>query len=42
MGTPGKVVRQITDQERANLQGSALHYVNNAKRYMSQLREDRG
>ena len=42
MGTPGKVVRQLTDQERAHLHGSALHYVNNAQRYLSQLRQDQG
>lgn len=42
MGTPGKVVRQLTEQERAQLLGSALHYVNNAKRYLSQLREEPG
>jgi carbonic anhydrase/acetyltransferase-like protein (isoleucine patch superfamily) len=40
MGTPGKVVRQLTDAERVHLQGSAAHYVHNAQRYLSQLRED--
>jgi carbonic anhydrase/acetyltransferase-like protein (isoleucine patch superfamily) len=40
MGTPAKVVRQLTDLERAKLKGSAEHYVRNAQRYLSQLSPD--
>jgi carbonic anhydrase/acetyltransferase-like protein (isoleucine patch superfamily) len=41
MGSPGKVVRQVTDVERMVLQGSAAHYVQNAKRYRQALRAER-
>lgn len=37
MGTPGKVVRQLTDAEILMLKGSADHYVQNARRYREQL-----
>lgn len=37
MGTPGKVVRSITDAERAMLRGSAEHYVANFRRYVRGL-----
>ncbi len=37
MGTPGKVVRQLTDAEILMLKGSADHYVRNARRYREQL-----
>ncbi|MDB4989821.1 MAG: hypothetical protein JWN04_4999 [Myxococcaceae bacterium] len=40
MGTPGKVVRQLTEQERQKLELSALHYVENARRYRAGLHED--
>ena len=40
MGTPAKVVRQLTDLERVKLKASALHYVNNAQRYMRDLVAD--
>jgi carbonic anhydrase/acetyltransferase-like protein (isoleucine patch superfamily) len=36
-GAPGKVVRQVTDEEVLILQGSAAHYVENARRYRSEL-----
>lgn len=39
MGSPGKVVRELTDEEVARLLYSARHYVNNALRYRSQLEE---
>lgn len=39
MGTPGKVVRMLTDAEAANLRASAAHYVENARRYLAGLRE---
>lgn len=37
MGSPGKIVRQVTDNERLVLEGSAAHYVENARRYKNQL-----
>ena len=38
VGSPARVVRQITDAERAMLSGSARHYVENWKRYAAGLR----
>ena len=38
MGTPGKVVRELTDEEVAKLQKSAAHYVKNAERYRTTLK----
>jgi carbonic anhydrase/acetyltransferase-like protein (isoleucine patch superfamily) len=38
MGSPGKIVRQVTPQERQVLEGSAAHYVENAKRYREKLK----
>lgn len=37
VGSPGKVVRELTDDEVAKLQKSAAHYVNNAQRYRTTL-----
>ena len=37
LGSPAKVVRQLTDEEVARLQHSAAHYVNNAQRYARDL-----
>jgi carbonic anhydrase/acetyltransferase-like protein (isoleucine patch superfamily) len=37
MGAPAKVVRQVTETERAVLEASAGHYVQNAQRYRQQL-----
>jgi carbonic anhydrase/acetyltransferase-like protein (isoleucine patch superfamily) len=37
MGSPAKIVRAISDNERAALEGSAAHYVHNARRYREQL-----
>ncbi|MEY2632472.1 MAG: hypothetical protein RIR00_1126 [Pseudomonadota bacterium] len=39
VGSPGKVVRELNDAEVQRLQASALHYVDNAKRYREQLVE---
>ena len=33
VGSPGKVVRELTDDEVARLEKSAAHYVQNARRY---------
>lgn len=38
MGTPGKVVRELTDEEVARLVNSAAKYVQNAARYREHLR----
>jgi carbonic anhydrase/acetyltransferase-like protein (isoleucine patch superfamily) len=38
MGSPGKVVRELNDQEVAMLLMSAAHYVDNAERFRTQLR----
>lgn len=38
MGSPGKVVKQIQEFHKTILEGSALHYVENAKRYREQLK----
>ena len=40
MGSPGKVVRELTEQQRKMLEGSAAHYVHNAQRYVRDLAED--
>jgi carbonic anhydrase/acetyltransferase-like protein (isoleucine patch superfamily) len=37
MGAPGKVVREIGEQHAIVLQASALHYVENWKRYAGEL-----
>ena len=37
MGAPGKVVREIGEQHAMILQASALHYVENWKRYRTEL-----
>ncbi len=38
MGAPGKVVKDVTDQQVMVLKGSALHYVENWKRYERELK----
>ena len=37
VGSPGKVVRELSDDDVANLKKSAAHYVDNARRYQSDL-----
>ena len=41
MGTPGKVVRSLTDEEVARSRWIAAHYVENARRYLAHLSESR-
>jgi carbonic anhydrase/acetyltransferase-like protein (isoleucine patch superfamily) len=41
VGAPGKVVRQLTDEEVARLLWNAEHYVNNYKRYQRDFKEQR-
>ena len=38
MGSPGKVVRPVTDEEIRMITASAAHYVQNAQRYRKHLR----
>jgi len=37
MGSPGKVVRELTEQQKRMLEASAAHYVHNAQRYAREL-----
>lgn len=39
VGSPGRVVRQLTNDERAMLRASAAHYAKKAVRYLQELRE---
>src|SRR5574343_242858 len=39
VGSPGKVVRELSDADVANLKKSAAHYVDNAARYRDKLQE---
>ena len=37
MGSPGKVVRELTEAQKKMLEASAAHYVHNAQRYAREL-----
>lgn len=37
VGSPGKVIRELTDEEVARLEASAAHYVENWRRYRREL-----
>ncbi|WP_137885040.1 gamma carbonic anhydrase family protein [Pseudomonas sp. 2FE] len=39
MGSPGKVVRELTEAQKKMLEASATHYVHNAQRYARDLAE---
>ncbi|WAN08871.1 gamma carbonic anhydrase family protein [Stutzerimonas balearica] len=39
IGSPGKVVRALTDEQKKMLEASAAHYVQNAQRYVRDLAE---
>lgn len=39
-GSPVRIVRNLTDEEVAGLHRSAAHYVDNARRYLGDLRGD--
>ena len=41
VGSPGKVVRDLTDEQKKLLEASAAHYVQNAKRYARDLKVQR-
>jgi len=38
VGSPGKVVRELNDQQKKMLEASAAHYVHNAQRYQRDLK----
>ena len=38
VGSPGKVVRELTEQQQQALAGGAAHYVQNAERYRRELK----
>jgi carbonic anhydrase/acetyltransferase-like protein (isoleucine patch superfamily) len=38
VGSPGRVVRTLSDEEVAAIRGIARHYVDNAARYLAQLK----
>jgi carbonic anhydrase/acetyltransferase-like protein (isoleucine patch superfamily) len=40
IGCPGKVARTLTDEEVAGLRASADHYVENARRFLGNLKAD--
>ncbi|HEX4869629.1 MAG TPA: gamma carbonic anhydrase family protein [Moraxellaceae bacterium] len=40
MGSPGKVVREVSEAQRALLEHSALHYVENFRRFRRDLRRE--
>lgn len=40
MGSPARVVRELTDEQRRGLEASAAHYVDNARRYARGLEAD--
>ncbi len=39
LGSPAKVVRQLTPEQMAGLRASAQHYIDNARRYRAALRQ---
>ena len=39
MGSPGKVVRELSEPQKKMLEASAAHYVHNAQRYARDLQE---
>ncbi|HEY3699052.1 MAG TPA: gamma carbonic anhydrase family protein [Spongiibacteraceae bacterium] len=40
VGTPGRVIRQISEQDRQVLETMAAHYVENGRRFRAQLKPD--
>ncbi|MBS0553356.1 MAG: gamma carbonic anhydrase family protein, partial [Proteobacteria bacterium] len=38
VGSPGRVIRELTDADIANLRANAAHYVENARRYEAEMR----
>ena len=40
VGSPGKVVRELSEEQKKMLEASAAHYVHNAQRYARELEAD--
>ncbi|BDX06504.1 gamma carbonic anhydrase family protein [Planctobacterium marinum] len=40
VGSPGKVIKTLSDKQKAHLELSAVHYVQNAKRFMRDLKAE--
>ena len=40
VGSPGKVIKTLSDKQKAHLELSADHYVQNAKRFMQDLKSE--
>jgi carbonic anhydrase/acetyltransferase-like protein (isoleucine patch superfamily) len=40
LGSPGRIVREVSDNEVFVLEASAAHYVQNARRYLAELRRN--
>jgi carbonic anhydrase/acetyltransferase-like protein (isoleucine patch superfamily) len=40
LGSPGKAVRTLSDEELAGLRAIAAHYVDHARRYLTDLAQD--
>ncbi len=40
VGSPGKIVRELTEQQKKMLEANAAHYVHNARRYAKDLQVD--
>ena len=41
VGSPGRIIRTLTDDEVAGIRAGADHYVANARRYLQGLAPDR-
>ena len=39
VGSPGRIVRQLSDEEVMNVRGIAQHYLDNAARYLKELKK---
>lgn len=40
MGSPGRIVKEVSEAQRAMLEMSALHYVENFRRYQKELKRE--
>ena len=38
VGTPGRIIRELTDEEIARIEAGAEHYIENAQRFRQGLR----
>lgn len=39
LGSPARIVRKLTEQERANLKNNATHYVERGRQYQLEAKE---